>query len=79
MADNPDLRAAIEALLKEHEWADDTVQRALLEVARNHLWRQGLWARLRFAANVIGILGIVGGGAMALASVMGFEIVRRSP
>lgn len=71
------LEQQITAMIALQEYSDAEIKRALLELARGYVWRQGLWARVRFAANVIGILGIFGGSVMALVTMFGFEVVRR--
>lgn len=77
MDDKEELRALIESEIRKHHWADEDIQAVLLQVARDYTWRQGLWARLKFFVNVIGLLGIIGGTALAVASVIGFEVVRK--
>jgi hypothetical protein len=74
---NEELKDAIEHEIARHQWADVEVQKVLLEVAKNYVWRQGLIARIKFAVNVIGLLGFLGGTAIAVASVLGFEVIRR--
>jgi hypothetical protein len=71
------LKDAIEHEIARHQWADVEVQKILLEIAKAYVWRQGLWARVKFAVNVIGLLGVLGGAAIAVASVLGFEVIRR--
>jgi len=76
-SDAEELRQLIEAEVNKHKWAEKEIQEILLQVARNYVWRQGLWTRIKFAVNVIGILGIIGGAALAVISVLGLEVVRR--
>lgn len=77
MPDEDKIRQMVEELIKENHWADDVVQRALLEVARNHIWKQGLWARIKFVVNVVGFIGVLGGALMALLALFGVEVVRQ--
>lgn len=71
MDDEQRLKRIIEEVLREHHWADDVVQKALLEVAREYMWRQGLWVRLKYVVNVIGFVGIVGTTVITVKAVMG--------
>jgi hypothetical protein len=84
MSDPEDLRREFETLvtrleeiIAQNRCEDVEIQRALLEVAQNHMWRAGLWARVRWAANVIGALGFVGGGLVVLGQTLGFEVLRK--
>jgi hypothetical protein len=81
MTDEDRLRQLIqdefEKLIREHCWPEKAVQEALIRVAKEHLWRQGLMIRLRYWANIIGVLGIIGGGLLFLASLLGFEVARK--
>jgi hypothetical protein len=84
MSDPEDLRREFETLvtrleeiIAQNRCEDVEIQRALLEVAQNHMWRAGLWARVRWAANVIGALGIVGGGLVVVGQTLGFEVLRK--
>jgi hypothetical protein len=84
MSDPEDLRREfntlverLEAIIAHNKCDDLEIQRALLEVAQNHMWRAGLWARVRWAANVIGALGIVGGGLVVVGQTLGFEVLRK--
>lgn len=84
MSDPEDLRrefntlvTRLEEIIAQNRCEDVEIQRALLEVAENHMWRAGLWARVRWAANVIGALGIVGGGVVVVGQSLGFEVLRK--
>jgi hypothetical protein len=84
MSDPEDLRrefntlvTRLEEIIAQNRCEDVEIQRALLEVAQNHMWRAGLWARVRWAANVIGALGIVGGGLVVVGQSLGFEVLRK--
>jgi hypothetical protein len=84
MSDPEDLRrefntlvTRLEEIIAQNRCEDVEIQRALLEVAQNHMWRAGLWARVRWAANVIGALGIVGGGLVVVGQTLGFEVLRK--
>jgi hypothetical protein len=67
----------IEAIIAENKCEDQEVQRALLQVAQDHIWRAGLWARIRWAANIIGAFGIIAGFAMGAAAFLGYDVVRK--
>jgi len=67
----------IEAALNETPQFSDKQVEILLSVVEAHVWRAGLWTRIRWAANVIGALGIIAGSAAVLASFVGYEVVRK--
>ena len=68
------IRKHIEQLLQEHEdWANEEVQQVLLELARERIWRRGLWARLRFVINVIGFIGFVAGAILSVKALFGWQ------
>jgi hypothetical protein len=71
-----ELRQLIMSEIAKQKWADKEVQEVLLKVAQDYVWRKGLWARVKFAINVIGMLGILGGAVMACASIFGLSVVR---
>jgi hypothetical protein len=72
-----DLEERLERLAASGRWDDHEIQDALLAVARAHLWKQGLWQRVKFAVNVVGFLGVIGGSFTALFALLGVELVRR--
>ena len=67
----------IEAALNETPQFNDKQVEILLSVVEAHVWRAGLWTRIRWMANVIGALGIIAGAAAVLASFVGYEVVRK--
>jgi len=71
------VRREMEAFIEQHGWPDRAVQEALLEVAKNHLWKQGFFVRLKYWANVVGFFGIIAGAIAMVVSVFGFEVVRK--
>lgn len=75
--DEAALIARIEAALSDSAPFTDAQVQVLLSVAEAHIWRAGLWARIRWVANVIGALGIIGGSVAVLASFVGYEVVRK--
>ena len=77
MTDEDRIRQVVEELIKANRWADEDVQRALIEVARQHIWKQGLWARMKFVVNVVGFIGVAGGAVMAVLALFGFDLVRK--
>lgn len=77
MDDEERIRQVVEDLIKSNHWADSDVQRALLEVARQHIWKQGLWARMKFIVNIVGFIGVMGGTLMTILALLGLDVVRR--
>ena len=77
MNDEERIRALVEEALKGHEWGDEEVKNALLEVARSHIWKRGLWSRLKYVVNIAGFVGALSGLLMMLAALFGWELVRR--
>lgn len=71
------LKRIVEDVLKQYDWSDEQIQSALLAVARAHIWKQGLWARMKFIVNVAGFVGAVSALFMAVFALFGWEIVRR--
>ena len=71
------IRHEMEIFIKAHGWPDRAVQEALLEVAKDRLWKQGLWVRMKFWVNVIGFLGVISGAVAMIVSVLGFEVIRK--
>jgi hypothetical protein len=67
----------IEKLLQENPQFDKQQVAILLDVVEAHVWRAGLWARIRWAANVVGALGILAGGVTVIASLIGYDVVRK--
>ena len=72
-----ELERRVEELAAMGHWDDREIQEALIAVARAHLWKQGLWVRVKFAVNVVGFLGVIGGGVLAVLALLGMEVVRR--
>jgi hypothetical protein len=71
------VRREMEIFIKAHGWPDEVVQQALLDVAKNHLWKQGFAMRLKYWANIVGFLGIIAGAVALVVSVLGYDVVRR--
>jgi hypothetical protein len=71
------IRKEIEIFIKAHHWPDEQVQRALLQVAKDHLWKQGFYVKLKYWANVVGFLGIIGAAVAFVVSTLGWEVVRK--
>jgi hypothetical protein len=67
----------IEDALNEQPQFNDAQVRVLLDVVEAHVWRAGLWSRIRWAANVIGALGILAGAGAVLASAIGYEVIKK--
>lgn len=69
-----EIKRAIEESLKGHdEWANEEVQQILIQIAKERIWRQGLWARFRFIINVIGIVGFVAGAVLSVKALFGWQ------
>lgn len=81
MTDEEKLRALIksemEIFIRAHGWPDEYIQQALIEVAKDHLWKQGAYQKLRYWTNVIGFLGVIGAAGLFVASLFGYEVVAR--
>lgn len=71
------LEERIEQIIKDNKCEDKEVQEALLTVAKNHIWKQGFVARLKFWANLVGAMGTIGGLVFFISYVLGWEWVRR--
>jgi hypothetical protein len=71
------LEDRIEQVIKDNKCDDREIQEALLTVAKNHIWKQGFVARIKFWANLIGAMGTIGGLAFFISYVVGWEVVRR--
>lgn len=71
------IAAKIEKILSENPQFSDEQVNILLSVVEAHVWRAGLWSRIRWAANVIGALGILAGFGAVIASFIGYEVVRK--
>lgn len=67
MTRDEEIRALVikemELFIKANGWDDKVVQEALLEVAKNHIWKKGLWIRLR-------VLTVVAAGITAIGSMI---------
>jgi hypothetical protein len=75
----PEERAEVQRRVTEAmggQFTDEQV-RIILLMVESHVWRAGLWTRIRWAANVIGALGVIGGGAIVVASFFGYEVTRQ--
>ena len=67
----------IEAALNETPQFSDKQVEILLSDVEAHVWRAGLWTRIRWAANVIGAVGIIAGAAVVITSAIGYEVTRK--
>ena len=80
MADEEQIRKMVsqevERVIREHCWPDEIVLRALLDVAKNHLWKQGLWIRFKILSTIVGGLSAFVVGILAILSLFGIELVR---
>jgi len=70
------LEELIESFVKDNKWDDREIQEALIIVARNHIWKQGLIARIKFWANLIGAIGVIGGLLLMLTNLLGVEVTK---
>lgn len=64
----------VEELISQHHWADEEVQTALLEIARNHMWKKGLWARMRYVINIVGFIGVIAGTVITIMAIFGYNV-----
>jgi len=71
------IRAEMEAFIEEHHWPEKEFQEALLEVAKDHLWKKGLMVKLKYWANVIMVLGVIGGAITIILGFFGYEVLRK--
>lgn len=53
----------LELFIKAHGWDDEVLQQALLEIAKNHVWKKGLYLRLK-------TLTIIAAGITAIGSMI---------
>lgn len=70
------LEDLIEGFVRDNKWDDREIQEALITVARNHIWKQGLIARIKFWANLIGAIGVIGGLLLMFANFLGVEVTK---
>lgn len=77
MSDEERIKQLVEEMIKQHDWTDEQIQHALLEVARAHIWKQGLLSRLKYVVNIAGFVGAVTGLVMMLSALFGWEFVRK--
>jgi hypothetical protein len=66
----------LELFIRANGWDDKVLQEALIEVAKNHLWKKGLWARLKMVFIVIAAAGSFMSIIVAIVSLFGWEIRR---
>ena len=71
------LEERFEQIIRDNKCEDKEIQEALLTVAKNHIWKQGFVARLKFWANLIGAIGTIGGLTFFVSYVLGWELIRR--
>lgn len=71
------LEDRIEQIIRDNKCEDKEIQEALLTVAKNHIWKQGFVARVKFWANLIGAMGTIGGLLFFASYVLGWEIIKR--
>lgn len=80
MADEEHIRKIVseevERLIRERCWPDEIVLRALLDVAKSHIWKQGLWIRFKILSTIAGGLSVFVVGILAILSLFGIELVR---
>lgn len=63
----------LELFIRAHGWDDKVVQAALLEVAKNHLWKKGLWVRMKVVFIVIAATGSFASVIAVISSLFGWE------
>ena len=63
----------LELFIRAHGWDDKLLQDALLEVARKHIWRQGLWVRLKVLFIVVAAGGSFASIIAVISNLFGLE------
>lgn len=71
------LEDRIEQIIEANKCEDREIQEALLTVAKNHIWKQGFVARIKFWANLIGAMGTIGGLVFFITYILGWEVVKK--
>jgi hypothetical protein len=71
------LEERIEQIIRANKCEDQEIQEALLTVAKNHIWKQGFVARIKFWANLIGAMGTIGGLVFFITYTLGWEVVKK--
>jgi hypothetical protein len=77
MTDEDRLRTLVvqelEIFIRAHGWDDEVLQEALLQVAKNHLWKKGLWVRLKVLFIILAAAGSFASMVAVVASLFGWE------
>ena len=80
MSDDEHIRRVVvdemENFIRRNGWSDAVVQQALLDVARNHVWKRGLWIRLKVITLIAAGIGAVGSTFAMIAAFFGLELRR---
>lgn len=77
MTDDDRLRTLVvqelEIFIRAHGWDDEVLQEALLQVAKNHLWKKGLWIRLKMLFIIIAAAGSFASMIAVISNLFGLE------
>jgi Ni/Fe-hydrogenase subunit HybB-like protein len=63
----------LELFIRAHGWDDKLLQEALYEVAKKHVWRQGLWVRMKVLFIVVAAGGSLASIIAVIANLFGWE------
>jgi len=63
----------LELFIRAHGWDDKVVQEALLEVAKNHLWKKGLWVRMKVVFIILAATGSLASVIAVISNLFGLE------
>jgi hypothetical protein len=64
----------LELFIRVNGWDDKVLQEALIEVAKNHLWKKGLWVRMKVVFIVIAAAGSFASIIAVISSLFGWEM-----
>jgi hypothetical protein len=64
----------LELFIRANGWDDKVLQEALIEVAKNHLWKKGLWVRMKVVFIVIAATGSLASVVALMASLFGWGV-----
>jgi hypothetical protein len=64
----------LELFIRTNGWDDKVLQEALIEVAKNHLWKKGLWVRMKVVFIVVAATGSLASVVALMASLFGWGV-----
>lgn len=71
------LEDRIEQIIKDNKCQDKEIQEALIVIARNHIWKQSLYVKIKFWANLLGAIGVIGASVLFIVNFFGWEVRQR--